>query len=109
LFKLANILIIIGLVVLTSACNTNPDGSWSMQPGHLNLTPPDGPPIYQKGWSEGCESGANAYSNPFYKMIKAFDYKFDPKLRNNEMYYKVWKDAFLYCSIYWERTNSGNL
>ena len=91
------------------SCNKNPDGSISLQPASLDLNPPPGPPIYQKAWSEGCESGANAYSNPFYKQIGAFQYKYDTSLRNNEMYSKAWKDAFVYCSIYWERTNGEPL
>lgn len=92
-----------------ASCNRNPDGSLSLQPAALELTPPAGPPVYQKGWSDGCESGANVYSNSFYKSIRAFDYKFDPKLRNNKMYYQVWKDAFSYCSYYWEKNGAGNI
>lgn len=107
--RFINIFLLAICLQFVVACNTNPDGSISLQPASLDLSPPEGPPVYQKGWSDGCESGANAYSNQFYKMVKAFDYKFDPKLRNNKMYYQVWKDAFLYCSLYWEKVNSGNI
>ena len=93
------------LVLSFSSCNKTPDGEISWQPASLDLTPPPGPPEYTKGWSDGCESGANAYSNNFYKMVKAFDYIYDAALRKNKMYTQVWKDAFIYCSIYWERTN----
>jgi hypothetical protein len=93
------------LVLSFSSCNKTPDGEISWQPASLDLTPPPGPPEYTKGWSDGCESGANAYSNNFYKMVKAFDYRYDASLRKNKMYTQVWKDAFIYCSIYWERTN----
>ena len=101
--------IIILLSSVVSACNTTPDGDISLQPYSLDLTPPDGPPEYQKGWSDGCESGANAYANNFYKYIEAFDYKYDANLHNNKMYFQVWWDAFIYCSIYWERTNEPNI
>lgn len=97
------------LVLNLAACNRTADGEISWQPNSLDLTPPPGPPEYQKGWSEGCESGANAYSNTVYKSFRAFDFKFDPALRNNKVYYQIWKDAFLYCSIYWERTNQENI
>lgn len=97
------------LLLTLLGCNRNPDGSISLQPASLDLNPPPGPPIYQKAWSEGCESGANAYSNSFYKIVGAFKYKYDTSLRKNEMYVKAWKDAFIYCSVYWERTNGAPL
>ncbi len=107
--KITNIFTILFCLVGLQSCNTNPDGTYSWQPAHMNLTPPEGPEMYQKGWSEGCESGSNAYTNQFYKSIKAFKYKFDPKLRNEKMYYQIWKDAFFYCAVYWERTNTPYL
>ncbi|MDX1949933.1 MAG: hypothetical protein SFT90_05480 [Rickettsiales bacterium] len=98
-------------LLVVSSCNTDYYGKMSLQPYSLNLTPPKGPENYRKGWADGCESGANAYSNPFYKQIKAFDYRYDPTLRNDKVYTQIWKDAFIYCSIYWERLNSlgGNI
>lgn len=100
---------VICLAVSASSCNRNPDGSISLAPNSLNLEPPPGPEKYRKGWSDGCESGSNVYSNAFYKWVKAFNYKFDPRLRNDKMYYQVWKDAFLYCATYWMIVNSGNI
>lgn len=87
-------------------CNRDYYGNISMQPYSLNLEPPPGPEEYRKGWADGCESGGNAYSDTFYKITRAFDYKFDATLRNNKFYYQAWKDAFFYCSVYWERTNN---
>ncbi len=107
-FLLRNTLIL-SFAVLLFACNKTADGEISWQPNSLNLEPPPGPPEYQEGWTQGCESGANAYSNSFYKTVGAFDFKFDPTKRNNKMYYQAWKDAFIYCSIYWERTNQENI
>ena len=97
------------LSFIITSCNKTHDGRISMTPVSLDLEPPPGPPAYRKGWADGCESGSNAYSSTFYKIIRAFDYKFDPKLRNNRFYYQAWKDAFYYCSVYWERTNNGSI
>ena len=91
------------------ACNRNTDGSISWQPNNLNLTPPPGTPEYEQGWSDGCESGANAYSNTVYKTFKAFEFKYDATLRNNKVYHQVWKDAFVYCSLVWERSLNQNI
>lgn len=107
--KKINIILLFTLAFCLQACNENPDGSWSLQPNSLDLNPPPGPEIYKKGWSEGCESGSNAYSSPFYKMTGQFQYKYDTSLRTNKMYAQVWKDAFVYCSIYWERINSQGI
>jgi hypothetical protein len=56
---------------------------------------PDGPPEYQQAWKDGCESGMSTYGNSFYKTF--YSYKMDPNLRDNELYYRTWKDAFNYC------------
>src|SRR4051812_36780684 len=102
------ILFVLFAMLLTS-CNHTADGKISWAPASLDLTPPPGPPDYQKGWSDGCESGSNAYSNSVYKTFKAFEFRYDASQRNNKVYAQVWKDAFLYCSLYWERTNQENI
>jgi hypothetical protein len=99
----------ISICLLLVACNRTPDGEISWQPNSLDLTPPVGPPEYQQGWSDGCESGAQAYANSVYKTFKAFEFKYDTKLARNNMYQQIWKDAFIYCAIYWERTNQQNI
>ncbi len=105
------IFFIILICLSSSACNRDYYGKLSFQPGFMDLQPPPGPEIYRKGWADGCESGANAYSNAFYKQIKAFEYRYDAHQRSNVMYTQIWKDAFIYCSIFWERVNSfgGNI
>lgn len=97
------------VLILLSAC-TGRDGTFDLRkPYSLDLTPPEGPYEYEEGWSDGCESGMSAYSNNFYKLVGAFDLKMNAELRKNRMYYQAWKDAFLYCALFWESTNSGKL
>ncbi len=97
------------LLTLLCAC-TGKDGAFDLRkPYSLDLTPPKGPPEYEQGWTDGCESGMQVYSYDFYKLILAFKFRLDPELRRNRMYYQVWKDAFLYCAIYWETNNSGTI
>lgn len=100
---------ILCLALALAAC-TGKDGSLDLRkPASLSFEPPPGPPEYRQGWSDGCESGSSAYAADFYKLIRAFDLKLDPQLRNNRMYYQVWKDAFLYCALYWEGINSNRI
>ncbi len=96
-------------VVLLSACN-GVDGRLDLRkPASLSMDPPPGPPEYRQGWIDGCESGSHAYTNNFYKALGAFELRQDPVLRNNKMYYQVWKDAFLYCALYWEGVNRDRI
>ena len=100
-----NILPILLISLVCYGC-TGKDGRFDIRkPYSLDLTPPAGPPEYEQGWTDGCESGMNAYSGGIYKALKVFELRQDPQLRNNKMYYQVWKDAFLYCSLYWEGIN----
>jgi len=84
-------------------------GNFFFKPASLDIKPPDGPPEYQQGWSDGCESGMAAYTDALPKSFKAYKLKQDPNLRNNKMYYQIWKDAFLYCAIFMESTNKWNI
>jgi hypothetical protein len=59
---------------------------------------PEGSPIYQQGYRDGCESGFKGYSQPYNKVWWKF--RQDPKLRGNPVYYKIWKDAYSYCAAY---------
>ena len=98
------------LCVATLAGCTGAYGKMDLRkPVSLNLTPPPGPPEYEQGWSDGCESGMNAYANPFYKTLKVFEYRQDPELRHNKMYYQVWKDAYFYCAVLFEGVNTNKL
>jgi hypothetical protein len=110
-----NILIFLMAVVFTlSACGAEPKmgsrtSNFFFKPASLQSDPPDGPPEYQQGWIDGCESGMAAYTNPLVKSFKAYKLKQDPNLRNNKMYYQVWKDAYLYCAIAIESVNNWNI
>jgi hypothetical protein len=93
-------IITIFVALATSACLP--------PPASLDTTPPKGPPEYEKGWSEGCESGMNAYGTNTYKVLTNWKYKLDYSMIKNRMYYKAWNDAFLYCSMFIEKVNFNN-
>jgi hypothetical protein len=104
-FILATLLLVAGI----SGC-TGKDGTFDpRKPYSLDLTPPEGPFEYEQGWTDGCESGMNAYSNDFYKSLNTFELRQDPNLRTNKMYYQAWKDAFLYCGLFLNVVNSTKL
>lgn len=59
---------------------------------------PDGPPIYQQGYRDGCESGFKGYGTHYNKVWWSF--KQDEKYRNDPVYYQIWKDAYAHCAAY---------
>lgn len=66
---------------------------------------PEGTPMFQKGWNDGCDTGLQVYGNNMYNA--AYEgFKQDPNLVDNPEYYRAWKDAYTYCrwSVYnWTR------
>jgi hypothetical protein len=65
-------------------------------PPSKNGQPSD--PLYVDGWKDGCETGAAANTNDFYKYTLHF--RQDAYKAQNEVYYKGWRDAFFYCGRY---------
>lgn len=90
----------IAILVSLSACSGAPWMQAMMEgpPQPEGLPKQELPPLYIKGWQEGCESGVSANTNSMAK----FRYKFqqDASLVLNDVYYRGWKDAFDYCQRY---------
>jgi hypothetical protein len=84
-------LLTLALLVGLAACDPT-------KPVSLNTTPPAGPPEYQQGFKDGCESGIAGYASPFYKTFHTV--KQDGVLAQNPIYYQIWKDAYAYCRTY---------
>ncbi len=68
----------------------------------LDMTPPDGPEIYKQAWLDGCKTGVAANTNDFYKIFARI--KQDPEGMKQEIYRRVWQDAYNYC---WFHTSTG--
>lgn len=108
-FKMKRFFIILFVLVMASSC-TGKDGTLDLRkPYSLDLTPPEGPIEYEQGWSDGCETGSSAYTGNFYRLLRVYELRLDVKLRDDKMYYQAWRDAFLYCAIYWETINRSGL
>lgn len=78
-------------ILMLSACDPT-------KPVSLDTTPPPGPPEYEQGFRDGCESGMSGYGTPFYKTFHRA--RQDPILAQNPVYYQIWKDAYAYCRTY---------
>lgn len=89
------------LIFFTAACHSGAPWMQEMMEGPPNRegTPNETlPPLYIKGWQEGCETGISANTNSFHKFF--YEYRQDASLVSNDIYYRGWKDAFDYCQRY---------
>lgn len=63
----------------------------------LNEGPP-GPPKFQQGWKDGCETAISANTNSLLKF--SYTFKQDGYLAQDPVYYAGWKTAWEYCMKY---------
>lgn len=86
------ILLALATIILSGCVNYT-----RFHPGGRSNVAPAGPKIYQQGYLDGCESGKSGYKGSLRKMY--WSWKQNPKLAQNRVYYKIWKDAYAYCAI----------
>ena len=67
----------------------------SCRPMDLYYVTPSGPPEYQLGWQDGCDTGLSAQGGFIYKMMYGFRKR--PEMGNNELYKQAWNEGFTYC------------
>lgn len=70
-------------------------GLSACRPVDLYYTSPSGPPEYQLGWEDGCDTGLSAQGGFFYKL--AYGFKKRPEMGSNEQYKQGWNEGFTYC------------
>lgn len=62
----------------------------------MNYTIPDGSPMFQKGWKDGCENGLYSRANALYRT-KYNDFNYDPSSIDNPEYRFGYGKAYGYC------------
>lgn len=91
--KIASIILI---SITVSACHNVPMWHYKMFERPAGNRPY--PEMYIKGWQDGCESGAEASANHFYRFI--YEFKQDWQLLENRMYINGWENAYNHCRKY---------
>ena len=89
------IIAITGLLLVTAGC----------RPFWLMTVEPSGPPEYQLGWQDGCDSGMSAEGEWSYKL--AFGFKKRPEMSANDQYKQGWNEGFTYCRFSFAASKSG--
>ncbi len=87
------------IALMASGCGERYQGKAAYS---LDMRPPEGPPEYQQGWKDGCETGIAANTTDFYKFFNKI--KMDPELIKNPVYRRVWTDAYNYCWFFTDTT-----
>ncbi|TAE82361.1 MAG: hypothetical protein EAZ74_02380 [Alphaproteobacteria bacterium] len=67
----------------------------SCRPAPLYYVEPQGPPEYQLGWQDGCDTGISSKSGFLYKIMYGFRKR--PEFGNNELYKIAWNEGHTYC------------
>lgn len=80
------IIITISVLLLVSGCR--PLSMWYVTP--------EGPPEYQLGWQDGCDTGFSA-EDEGYLYRAMYGFKKRPEMMENETYNKAWNEGFNYC------------
>jgi hypothetical protein len=65
------------------------------RPFWINFVSPPGPPEYQLGWQDGCDTGLSAEGGWDYKLMYGF--KKRPEMAASDQYKSGWNDGFSYC------------
>lgn len=67
----------------------------SCRPLWLQTVDPSGPPEYQLGWEDGCDSGMSAEGGWYYKMM--FGFKKRVEMAASDQYKQGWNEGFTFC------------
>ena len=68
----------------------------SCRPISVMMVDPPGPPEYQLGWEDGCDTGLSAESEGMmYRLLYGF--KKRPEMSANDQYKQGWNEGFTYC------------
>ena len=95
-----HIVVIIIAMVFLSSC-TEGEGIFreTFKPTPAGMgDAPKGPPEFEAGWHDGCETGMGTMTSNYYKTF--YKFKQDPSMIHNKMYYQAWKDSYTYCRQY---------
>jgi hypothetical protein len=90
-------LVITTLTLMLSACQGGRTLSVT-HPYALDTTPPPGSTMFQKGYTDGCESAMSGMGNQFIKVFHSFQY--DASLANDKVYTRMWDASNNYCRLF---------
>lgn len=74
------------------------------RPFYLQTVDPTGPPEYQLGWEDGCDTGISAYGAYYYQLMYGF--KKRPEMSTNDQYKQGWNEGFTYCRFQMDLSNT---
>ncbi len=94
--NIRNKLVITCCVLATAGC----------KPFWLQTVAPAGPPEYQLGWEDGCDTGLSAEGSWDYKLM--FGFKKRPEMAASDQYKQGWNEGFTYCRFSYAATKTNH-
>ena len=91
---LQKILFLIFVITLTASCRLFTEAHTSYA-SWLRIKPPDGTPVFKKGFVDGCSQIFYSRGNMFYRM--RYSYHYDTKLHENREYRFGFKRGASFC------------
>lgn len=79
--------ILLSVLLLTAAAGC--------RPSYLLTVDPAGPPEYNLGWEDGCDTGLAAEGDWYYKVMYGF--KKRPEMAASDQYKQGWNEGFSFC------------
>ena len=96
-------MVCVGVVCLAMGCSFRVPFGYPT-PNNLINNVPDGPPAFQYGWAEGCETGVSGWVSEFYKGTGLARFRKNFTFADeNPDYEMAWQIAFWYCMRIAER------
>jgi hypothetical protein len=93
------VIILLSLVMLTACTGRNHSFDLT-KPISLNMNPPEGPPNYQQGWSDGCESSLASTNTNLQLLLKTHQYTIDPQAWQRDwLYRRAWNYGYRHCGF----------
>ena len=101
LISYSNIMLVsFAILTCLTNCNTTKHNIFAPNKKLFKMLPP-GPPAFQQGWLDGCETGlATGFANDYYKTF--YKFKKDINMVKNKvtLYTRAWSSAMIYCRHY---------
>ncbi len=101
--------IIVALILLSGCSQITKPVPFGLYKG-MRDGAPEGTDTFRSGWKDGCESGLA--SNGLLTYKKAYKYKYDELMLENQEYFSSWRVGFRYCRWYvteWTRQDNKQI
>lgn len=94
------IIILLSILIILPACDLTHNNIFAPNRKLFKMLPP-GPPEFQQGFLDGCQTGlSTGFANDYYKTFYKFTKDIDMVKNKVTKYTRTWSAAMIYCRHY---------